>query len=161
MKLYLVRHAPAEYRHTFAQTGQPDHLRPLTDKGIQRMKDVLNFFQRSESHLDVVLQSPFTRCQQTGDIFKEYYPGANYITTDNLTPDHSAKKLFEEIQSHNVDAMAVIGHEPDMGMFLSWLLFHQATDHFPFKKSGIAKVDLYKDGRSYLKWLVRPKMAQI
>ncbi len=160
MKLYLVRHAPAEYRHIFAQTGQPDHLRPLTTKGIQRMSEVLDFFHKSEPQINVVLQSPFTRCLQTGEVFKRYYPQAAYLTSENLTPDHSCQKLYEEIQSYQVDSMALIGHEPDMGMFLSWLLFHQSSDHFPFKKAGIAKVDLYKDGRSYLKWLIRPKFAQ-
>ncbi|MEM7647202.1 MAG: phosphoglycerate mutase family protein [Pseudomonadota bacterium] len=91
MKLYLIRHAPAQERHVFAQTGQSDDLRPLTPRGQERMHDVIQVFKKKESSIDLFLQSPFTRCQQTGDIFKEYYPHARFKTSDNLRPDHSAQ----------------------------------------------------------------------
>lgn len=159
MKLYLIRHAPAELRHEFALTGQPDHLRPITLKGSEKTETVLRHFIKTEEPIDVFLTSPFLRCTQTGEICKEFFPKAQFIESENLCPDHSAKKLYHEIQSYNVDSMALIGHEPDLGQFLSWLLFRQASDHFPIKKSGMAKVDLYKDGRAYLKWLLRPKQA--
>lgn len=161
MKLYFIRHAPAEFRHVFAQTGQSDSLRPLTEKGTQRMKDVLKHFSKFETNIDVFLQSPLTRAQQTGDICRSFYPDAKFVTTENLSPDHSAQRLYDEIQSYDVDAMAIVGHEPDLGQFLSWLMFRQATDHFPLKKSGIAKIDLYKDGRCYLKWMLRPKLVTV
>ncbi len=157
MKLYLIRHAPAELRHDFALTGHPDHLRPITAKGAERTQSMIQFFKKSEDSINLFLQSPFLRCTQTGEVFKENFPDAKFIETENLCPDHSAQMLYDEIQSYDLDSVAIIGHEPDLGQFLSWLLFRQATDHFPFKKSGMAKVDLYKDGRAYLKWLARPK----
>lgn len=158
MKLYLIRHAPAEERHIFALTGQPDSERPLTDRGIERMRDVLDVFSKNEDQIDLILQSPYKRCLETSKILKEYYSSAKLESSDNLAPDHSAQRLYDEIQSYDVDSMAIIGHEPDLGQFISWLLFRQATDHFPMKKAGIAKLDLYKDGRSYLKWFLRPKL---
>ncbi len=157
MKLYLIRHAPAELRHEFALTGQPDHLRPITSKGKERTQTVIEFFKKSEDPIEVFLLSPFNRCVQTADIFKAHFPDAKFIESDNLCPDHSAQSLYEEIQRYDVNSLGIIGHEPDLGQFLSWLLYRQATDHFPIKKSGMAKVDVYKDGRSYLKWLLRPK----
>lgn len=159
MKLYIIRHAPAELRHIFSQTGQSDDLRPITDKGAQRMDAMLRFFKKNEEDVNLFLQSPLTRCLQTGEICKNFFPNATFKTTENLGPDHSAQSLYDEIQSYDVDSMAIIGHEPDLGQFISWLLFRQASDHFPLKKSGFAKMDLYKDGRAYLKWLVRPKMV--
>ena len=158
MKLYIIRHAPAEDRSQFALTNQPDSLRPLTEKGRQRMMDVFKFFKKQESKIDMVLSSPFTRCQQTSDICKEFYPEANFISSENLTPDFLAEDLLNEIQSYGAESIAIIGHEPDLGQFISWLLFNQATNRFPMKKSGIAKMDLYEDGRTYLKWMLRPKM---
>lgn len=159
MKLYFIRHAPAEFRHIFAMTGQPDDLRPLTDKGIQRMQSMLKFLKKIEESVDVILHSPLTRCLQTAEICQSTYPEAQLVSTKNLSPDHSAKKLYNEIINYDVDSVVIVGHEPDLGQFLSWLLFRQATDHFPFKKAGIAKVDIYASGRSYLKWIVRPKMV--
>lgn len=159
MKLYLFRHAPALERHVFAQTDQPDEFRPLTEKGAQRMREVLSFFQKTESQIDLILQSPLIRCQETGDIMKEFYPQAQLVTTEHLSPDHSALNLYEKLVAHShLDSVALIGHEPDLGQFLSWLLIGQATNHFPIKKAGVAKLDIYKDGRRYLKWVLRPKM---
>jgi phosphohistidine phosphatase len=159
MKLYIIRHAPAELRHEFALTGQPDHQRPITEKGVERTRDMIKFFKKSEDDVQLFLQSPLVRSQQTGDIFRKAFPKARFIDSENLSPDHSAQSLYEEILSYDVDSMGVIGHEPDLGQFLSWLLFRQATDHFPFKKSGMARVDLYQDGRTYLKWIIRPKLV--
>ena len=158
MKLYIIRHAPAQLRHEFAQSGKPDSLRPLTERGIDKMHSALNFFKKHEESIDIFLQSPLTRCVQTGEVCKKYFPNALFKKTKNLTPDHSAQELYNEIMSYDVDALAIIGHEPDLGQFISWLLFRQATDHFPIKKTGFAKVDIYKDGRCYLKWILRPKL---
>ncbi len=158
MKLYIVRHALAEDRLIFSQKGLSDELRPLTPKGADRMREVVSVFKKNEPEINLILTSPLTRCKQTADLFKEFYPKATVLESDNLKPDHSAQKLYEEIQSYDLDSLALIGHEPNLGQFISWLLFRQASDHFPMKKSGIAKIDLYKDGRTYLKWLLRPKL---
>jgi phosphohistidine phosphatase len=159
LKLYLFRHAPAQERHVFAQTDQPDEFRPITEKGAQRMRDVLNFFRKKESHIDLILQSPLLRCQETGDIIQEFYPQAELLTTEHLKPSHSAQKLYNKIsQNFHLDSLALVGHEPDLGQFISWLLLGQSSDHFPLKKAGVAKLDIYKDGRRYLKWVLRPSL---
>lgn len=160
MKLYIIRHAHAELRHEFAKTGRPDRERPLVEKGFQRMDQVLSFFHQHEEKIDKFLVSPYTRCQETASICHQFFPEAEVQTSDHLAPDHSAKRLYELIQKQELDSLAVIGHEPDLGQFISWLLFRQATDHFPMKKAGIAKMDLYKDGRAYLKWMISPKLLQ-
>ena len=108
--------------------------------------------------MDIVLQSPLVRCQQTGALVKEAYPNAKYTNTDRLRPSFPADKLYREIQSFKVNTMAIIGHEPDLGQFISWLLFRQASEHFPIKKGGIAKLELSKDGRCSMKWFLKPKL---
>ena len=84
MKLYIIRHAPALERHLFAETNSDDSLRPLTDKGIERMSETLQVFKKNEESIDLVLQSPFSRCLQTGEILKEFYPDAQFTKTENL-----------------------------------------------------------------------------
>ena len=162
MKLYLIRHAIAEERHIFGKTGRPDEERPLVDVGKKRMQKVAQGFLELEDQIDLILQSPLTRSKETVDVLRKFYPNAKVKTTEHLAPGHSAQSLYDLIKDNiNLDAMALVGHEPDLGNFLSWLLFRQATDHFPFKKSGIAKLDLYEDDRCYLKWLARPKMFEL
>lgn len=157
MNLYIIRHAIAEERHVFAQTGQSDEFRPITDEGVQRMRKTLSLVKKNGEQIETVLQSPLVRCQQTGDIIKEFYPEAHYLKTDKLRPNHSATKLFKEIRNLKVDSIAIVGHEPDLGQFISWLLFGQASDRFPLKKGGIGKLTLHNNGHCHLKWLLRPK----
>ena len=181
MNLYIIRHAISEQRHIFAQTGQSDELRPITNRGAERMKGLLSFIKNnSKEQINNVLQSPLLRSQQTGTLVKEFYPQARYMTTSLLRPSFSFKKLLEEIQqfeptnnqsppsisSDNPDnknknpktSLALIGHEPDLGQFISWLLFNQANNCFPLKKGGIAKLNIQKNGQHYLKWILRPKL---
>ena len=159
MKLYVIRHAIATERHLFAQTGKSDSQRPLTDKGIERMNGVLEFLKTNETQIDCIMHSPYKRCTDTAALVHDFYPESLILETQNLQPDHSAQNLFEQIIKQQAESIAIIGHEPDLGQFISWLLFRQATDHFPIKKSGIAKLDLYQDGRAYLKWMVSPKLV--
>lgn len=159
MKLYIIRHAPALERHIFAQNESDDSLRPITDKGIERMQETLKVLTKTETHIDLVLQSPYKRCVETGKIIKQFYPQAIFKKSEFLKPDHSAQSLYDFIFAQKVESIALVGHEPDLGQFISWLLFRQATDCFPLKKAGIAKMDLYQDGRAYLKWMLHPKMV--
>ncbi|MCJ8277182.1 MAG: histidine phosphatase family protein [Bdellovibrionales bacterium] len=94
MKLYIIRHAHAEERHIFAQSGKPDELRPLTETGIKRMRKFLQSFTKNEEDINLFLQSPLIRAQQTVDILKEFYPSAEVQTTENLCPGLSSKKLY-------------------------------------------------------------------
>ena len=158
MKLYLIRHAIAEERSDFALTGQPDEKRPLTEKGIEKMKKITQGFYKIEDQIDLIYQSPLTRSQQTAEIIKEFYPDAKLETTEHLSPGFSAKELFSILKKQKLDSVALVGHEPDLGQFLSWLMFRQASDHFPFKKGGIAKVDFYGNDPCYLKWFLQPKL---
>ena len=158
MKLYLIRHAHAVDRIEFSKTGKMDEERYLIGKGHDRMGKVLKRFIQLEPEIQHILQSNLLRSQQTAEILKRFYPNAKVTTASNLNPGLSAKRLYDEIQAYDLDSLAIVGHEPDLGQFLSWLLFQQATDHFPIKKCGIAKIDLYKDGRCYLKWLLRPSL---
>ena len=117
MNLYIIRHAIAEERHIFARTGQSDDLRPITDRGAERMRKILDLMKKNGDQIDTVLQSPLVRSLQTGDILREFYPDARYLKTDRLRPNYSAAGLYKEIQSLGVHSTstALIGHEPDLG----------------------------------------------
>lgn len=158
MKLYLVRHAIAEDRTVFAQTGQSDDLRPLIPEGIQRMHSVMKFLIEKNINWDLMLQSPLYRSQQTATICNEYFPQASVQTTQYLAPGFHPEDLFSEILSYQKNSIAIVGHEPDLGYFLSWLLFKHKTDGFSFKKSGVAKVIIKVDKPPALKWFIQPKM---
>lgn len=158
MKLYLIRHGVAEERHIFAKKNKNDDDRPLVEKGRSRLKKIAQSLLDYEPKIDTFIQSPLLRSKQSVQVFKKYYPDSEVITSELLKPGFSCEQLFQKIQSHmGQDAVAIVGHEPDLGQFLSWILFGVASERFPMKKGAIAKVDLFEDGSRYLKWFLRPK----
>ena len=122
------------------------------------MAKVTNGLQKLEPSLDFIIQSPLLRAQQTADILNEFYPAAQRETSKNLSPGHSAQALFTEIHKRlDLDSIALVGHEPDLGLFLSWILHRKASNRYRFKKGGVAKIDIYDDGQRFLKWFIGPK----
>jgi len=139
MKLYLIRHGIAEDRHISAQRNCPDEQRPLTEKGRSRLKKIASSFYEHEPFVDIFFQSPLLRSQQSTSIFLNHYPEAQTYTTPHLQPGFSCESLFSLVKTHfDKDAIALVGHEPDLGQFLSWLLFDVASERFPLKKGASA-----------------------
>jgi len=59
-------------------------------------------------------------------------------------------------------SLDLVGHEPDMGMLLNKLLWAGLECEFPFKKAGVARVDvgdMPPTGPGTLKWYMPPKIA--
>src|SRR4029079_14353095 len=68
MRLLVIRHAIAEDRDEFANTGRPDGERPLTDAGRRRMRRNARGLRRLVGKFDVLATSPFTRAAETARI---------------------------------------------------------------------------------------------
>jgi len=66
MNIYLLRHGIA-LAETNASSGQ-DHERPLSSKGIKRMRKAAKGLQRLNLSFDIVLTSPLVRAPQTAVI---------------------------------------------------------------------------------------------
>ncbi len=60
MRIYLVRHAHAGSRQAW---DQPDHLRPLTDKGWRRADEIAS--ELADSGIERLLSSHYLRCTQS------------------------------------------------------------------------------------------------
>jgi phosphohistidine phosphatase SixA len=55
--------------------------------------------------------------------------------------------------------MALVGHEPDLGLLAAWLL--GARQPLPFKKGGVARIDVASwppQRNGQLRWLASPKI---
>jgi len=62
-----------------------------------------------------------------------------------------------------LSTLAVIGHEPDLGMLLSTLLAGPGSDFVALKKGGVARVHLeppVESGSGTLRWLLTPRLLR-
>jgi phosphohistidine phosphatase len=163
MLVYLVRHAIAVEREQFQ--GSDDSMRELTDKGMARMRQNLRGLARLKLHWDEIWSSPFLRAKQTADILAEY-PGfeGRFRLIEPLRSGGDLVQVVSELQSHaNLDAVALVGHEPDLGELATRLISGQTFSGVAFKKGGIACIAIETAAtplRGELQWLLTPKQMR-
>ncbi len=165
MQVLIVRHAPAENRQEFAYTGQPDDLRPLTNKGKDKMRNNIKGLQTCVPQIDRIAESPLVRAQQTADLLAAVYPNAIRETLSALVPAGSESTVLAYLQKHadTTQTIALVGHEPKLGELATCLLSGQIGDWMPLKKGAaclLEFIDKVEAGEAELCWMLRPKQLR-
>ena len=157
MKLLVVRHGPAGNREEWERSGKDDSLRPLTPKGKKEMRKAAAGLARLVSALDVIATSPWTRAAQTADIVNQEF-GVDIEEVEQLTSDHRPEELAPWLAAQrNRAAVAVVGHEPHLGLFVGYLLTGTSTSFVDLKKGGACLLEMEdpsKPGSACLEWLL-------
>lgn len=158
--LLLVRHAIAEER---GPAWPDDTVRPLTQKGEIRMREIARRLKAIGETADVVVTSPLKRAKDTALILKRQWASSSDVEEiDALAPGHTpAQTLAALAEEATGDPMAVVGHEPDLGQFAAWLI--GAKQPLQFKKGGVARIDLESLSRpreGQLIWMATPRLLR-
>ena len=161
MNLYIVRHAIAVQRGTPGYDD--DSQRPLTDKGIRKMNKIVKGLHQFDLKLDKILSSPYVRARDTAKILANEFDMQDQIRfTDNLIPPGNFKAIIDEIQQkYDVESLALVGHEPMLSQFVSWLTTGNTEMKMTLKKGGVCCLsadNLYQDHRAELRWLLTPAL---
>jgi len=165
MQVLLIRHAIAEDYNTFALINKVDDLRPLTEKGINKMCKSLQGLTTILSEIHYIVHSPLTRAMQTADLVQQFYPNAQSISLAALAPRGSASNVLTYLQEHanTHHTVALVGHEPSLGELGSWLLSGHTDTWLPLKKGGMCLLnftEVVEEGQGDLQWLLSPKLLR-
>jgi phosphohistidine phosphatase len=164
MQLLIIRHAIAENRDTFAETGEDDSRRPLTKQGERKMKDVVAGLRRLVATLDALGASSLLRAQQTADIVAQAYGGLTVHTVKALSPGSDPSALVRWIQQQgSAEVVAIVGHEPHLGMLVTWLLTGMAESRVALRKGGACLVEFSAratSGGATLQWALTPSQLR-
>ena len=160
MKLYLVRHAIAED----LADHEDDSLRPLTEKGREKMKRIAVALNEIGVQPDLIVSSPYVRASQTASVLAK---SLNYkeelLYSDFLVPMAEPNDMIGEInEKYSVDELMLVGHEPNLSSLASVLLAGSPDLSINFKKGGVCCLsvdDLHYDRKATLEWLITPKIS--
>jgi len=160
MELCLVRHAIAVQRG--APGYEDDGLRPLTERGRERMRQAAAGL-RMVFTPEVILTSPLLRAKETADILVDAYhlPPARALAA-LASGDH--EEVLAELAEIDATAAMCVGHEPHISELLSYLL--TGTEDFiaaPFRKGGAALLSCDEDsseGAWTLEWMATPALLR-
>jgi phosphohistidine phosphatase len=160
-ELYLIRHGLAAER---GESYPDDTKRPLTARGIQRLKREGKALAALDVAFDVVLTSPLVRTRQTAEAlassFREPPP---IVNAPSLAPGGTHNAIIDELakQSHRRKRIAIVGHEPGIGELAARLLGLRRS--IEFKKGAICRIDvaaLPPTGTGQLKWFLTPRILR-
>ena len=158
-RLLLVRHAIAEERDHFARTGRSDDDRPLTEKGRRRMALAAKGLRTLIEEIELLATSPLVRAAETAEILSEEFGGAEMEEVELLAmgPADAFLSWYRTVADRGL--VVVVGHEPYLGEWASWLLAGPSGDFMVFKKGGACLLEFYDridPGRAVLHWHLAP-----
>jgi phosphohistidine phosphatase len=153
MELYVIRHAVAIERGG----GISDEDRYLTPRGRESFRLTAKAFTKKGIIPDCIVTSPLVRCVQTADILAEAlaFSGELLVSRD-LAPGFDLAGLYRVITScGGAQKIAIIGHEPDLGILVEALL--KLGGSFSLKKGMAVALDLepqQQDMPARLNWIM-------
>jgi len=127
MLLFLVRHAHAEQ-------GEPDELRPLSERGRKEARAVARQLVGHETPPALVLTSPLQRARQTAEQIAQA-TGTELRVDERLSPGATPELLREALDAHE-GPVAVVGHQPDF----SEIAFALTGRDPGFPTGGVAEI---------------------
>jgi phosphohistidine phosphatase len=159
-ELYIVRHAIAAER---GSEWPDDTKRPLTERGINRFKEVVKGLRRLDITVDEVFTSPLVRARQTAELLASGLEGkAPVKVLDALAPGHTAASVMTQLaRVAKRRRVALVGHEPELGELAAYLI--GAGRALAFKKGGICRIDLgslTSKSAASLVWFLPPNVAR-
>jgi phosphohistidine phosphatase SixA len=102
VRLFLVRHA-------HSAPGDPDSLRPLSERGQQQARELAERLAPEKPEL--VLTSPLLRARETAAAIAKA-TGAELRIDERLAPGASAEDVLAAIEGAG-ESVVAIGHQPD------------------------------------------------
>jgi len=160
MEIYILRHGIAVERGTPGYKRDGD--RPLTDEGVEKMRQIAKAMREMDLQFDVIFSSPYVRAKATADIVAETL-GENVTLTDSLLPEADPPELIDEINDEKPQRVLLVGHEPDLSALISTLICGKRNADIELKKGGLAKLtaETLTYGKcATLNWLLTPKQLR-
>jgi len=159
MDLVIVRHAIAVER------GDPaypwDDERPLTPEGIHKFRLAARGLSRLDIRPSRILSSSLLRARQTAEILRDAVgPDLEIEITPHLKPTSANADSLAAVAALNAKTVAVVGHEPHLSGFASYLV--AGPDRLlsiVFRKGAAALVRFPEEaapGLGMLEWLIQP-----
>lgn len=158
MKVLIVRHAKAEPRALLPLLQKKDAERVLTPGGRRDMAREAKGLKRLLPEIGILAASPLARAKQTAQILSERYDNIKVTELPLLSPGSKPETLRTWLREQQHDAtVALVGHEPDLAIFASYLLTGRGESRLLLKKGACCLIDLPdRSAPGKLEWLLQP-----
>lgn len=157
MEIYILRHGIAVPGGT---PGYRETERPLSEEGRVKMLQAVKGISLVVGEVDLILTSPLKRAQETALIATRALGGKEKVATfDPLKPGTPPEALLKALAPYREkERLMLVGHEPDLSTFASFLVGAQGPV-LALKKGSLCRIDvggLPPREPGTLRWLLTP-----
>src|SRR5262245_15522460 len=159
-KLFLLRHGAAVGHGT---PGFADDDRPLTTKGIKRIKELAEGLKSLGVEPSSIVSSPLPRALRTAEIVASTLCLNDQLHIDDaLRAQRSMASVRDWLETRSEESLMLVGHDPWISDLASWMVTgndsgDEASHCISLRKGGLAafvKVEIPKGPRYRLEWLI-------
>ena len=154
MQLLLIRHGTAEDK---ASNGDDAH-RSLTEDGKREVKEAVKGLKTLVENIDAIGASPLLRARQTADIVAKGYGDLPIQIVPALTPGSDPASVLDWLeQNTSAKLLALVGHEPLLGVLVTWFMTGSSNSRVAMSKAGAALLEFsgrVAAGTGTLQWVV-------
>ena len=161
MDLYVLRHGLADRR---SRAKYPDDSeRPLTRKGVRRLRRQVRSMNSLRLRPELVISSPLVRAMQTAEIVMEGARGVGPLeVSEALAPWADPREILVELadMGHDLGSAMVVGHEPHLSCLVSLVATGSDDSIIRLKKGALCKLRLYAPAPrrcGYIEWALTPR----
>lgn len=160
MELLIVRHGPAGNAAEKAEwkLSGKDSVRPLTKDGLKRTREAAAGLARLVEDCETVATSPWKRAAQTAEAVAKALD-ADLVECPALVPDAKPEEALAWLKTRKEKSLALVGHEPHLSEFASWLLTGTKRSILSLKKPQalLLEINKFEPGGGTLLWSIPPR----
>jgi len=159
--LYILRHGIAVTRDEASYPLDSD--RPLTQKGLKKMRRIADGMRHLKVSFDTIVTSPYKRALETAFVVgRQYGEGQKIQTCPALAAEVLPEEVIRILQEKygQTKELLLVGHEPQLSALISTLTSGSAGARPLLKKGGLCKlqVETLQIGKcATLAWLLTPR----
>ena len=162
MDVYIIRHAAAEERD--AGRWPDDSERPLTESGRKKFRRVARHLGEIIEPKPFVLSSRFVRAWETAGILADEAGWPNPKACDAMEFQNNNQVIRVLRDYAEEKAIALVGHEPQLGQLISLLLTgDEERVRLSFKKGAVSCLNVpisLPPGEAVLNWIITPGLVE-
>ena len=164
MNLYFMRHGAAVEKDDPSVAS--DNERPLTNKGVKRLRRAARGLGRLDISFDGILTSPVLRARQTAEIVAAALGLESCLEeVSGLAPESTVELLlFGLARYHDREHLLMVGHEPLLTHTIGSLLCGGSGMEIDLRKGSLCRIEvdgLPPTSPAILHWLLTPKHLRL
>ena len=134
MEIYVVRHGHSP--STAEAKVKTDAERPLSEQGEKDIAKIAGYLQKSSVQLQAIFTSPLLRAVETAVLLASVLNPASGIKklpalSGQSSPSDLWRALERTLGNTPSAPIALVGHYPQVGKFVTWLTKNHAPSFLP------------------------------